>query len=443
MSESGSVRTSLRQRPRVRYDTLGSFEGVDLGDDEADLRRLRPMSSSDEDDGAGEGDGTDGSATKRKGKGKGRETASKRGRGGSAAGKSRTGRSREASESEFELDEDADDGVHEDDLDPDAVDDDSGGEPFDDEYDDDIVDFGDAKKSKKNARKGGPSGSGKSMARGGEYDSDADALLASQYSRKHKLVKSAKKDPAALNISQFGGAIAKAFKQGNWRILVENTLPLHPTGQTYLRSPPDLSKFSDIWIADTEDMPKGRGMTDEQGVGMLHGHWTKVPLEMPYTWWAGQGWWPDCYYAYEGEENGDARMAGHGEGKRKRRKIDWKKEKGEDHWKQKVDVKLGLDQVGRYELASLRHLTIAEAQEYIPIREHNPEPTLIIGLRTEEDEGAEQDPPEAYKFQALQAMQFRGGSMRQCQVFDAGQYVSGMDWCPMSEEDSASRSTLL
>lgn len=28
--------------------------------------------------------------------------------------------------------------------------------------------------------------------------------------------------------------------------------------------------------------------------------------------------------------------------------------------------------------------------------------------------------------------------MRQCQVFDAGQYVSGMDWCPMSEEDSAS-----
>lgn len=31
-----------------------------------------------------------------------------------------------------------------------------------------------------------------------------------------------------------------------------------------------------------------------------------------------------------------------------------------------------------------------------------------------------------------------GGSLRQCQVFDAGQYVSGMDWCPMSEEDSAS-----
>lgn len=28
--------------------------------------------------------------------------------------------------------------------------------------------------------------------------------------------------------------------------------------------------------------------------------------------------------------------------------------------------------------------------------------------------------------------------MRQCQVFDAGQYVSGMDWCPMSEADSAS-----
>jgi hypothetical protein len=32
--------------------------------------------------------------------------------------------------------------------------------------------------------------------------------------------------------------------------------------------------------------------------------------------------------------------------------------------------------------------------------------------------------------------------MRQCQVFDAGQYVSGMDWCPMSEEDSASMSPL-
>jgi hypothetical protein len=81
-----------------------------------------------------------------------------------------------------------------------------------------------------------------------------------------------------------------------------------------------------------------------------------------------------------------------------------------------------------------------QAREYLPLREQNPEPTIIIGLRTEEDEGADVDPPEAYKFQALQAMQFRGGSMRQCQVFDAGQYVSGMDWCPMSEEDSASKS---
>lgn len=362
MSESGSVRSSLRQRPRVRYDTLGSFEGVDLGDDEAELRRLRPMSSSDEDDrGAEDENGLDGSAMKRKSKGKGKETASKKGRGGSSAGKSRMGRSREASESEFELDEDADDGAHEDDLDPDAVDEDSGGEGFDDYDDDDIVDFGDRKSAKKNAKKGGPSGSGKGMARAKENDSDADALFASQYSVKNKLGKNAKKDSSALNVNQFGGAIAKAFKQGNWRVLVENTLPLHPTGQTFLRAPPDLSKFSDVWVVDTEENPKGRGLSDEEGVGMLHGHWTKVPLEMPYTWWTGQGWWPDCYYAYEDEGNGDARMTGHGKGRRKRRKIDWKTEKGEDYWKQKVDVTLDLDQVGRYELASLHHLTIAYA----------------------------------------------------------------------------------
>ncbi|KAJ9093228.1 hypothetical protein QFC19_008434 [Naganishia cerealis] len=440
MSESGSVRSSLRQRPRVRYDTLGSFEGVDLGDDD-ELRRLRPMSSSDEDEGA-PGLEDDGSAGfKRKGKGKTKETASKRGRGGSGGGRSGAGRSRDMpSESEFELDEDADNGGHDDELDPDAVDEDSGGEGVDDEYDDDIVDFGEGKSARKNARKGGPSGSGKT-SRGApiEDNSDEDALLAAQFSQKHKLVKDSKRDPAAQNITQFGGAIAKAFKQGNWRVLVQNTLPLHPTGQTYLRSPPDLSKFSDVWIADTENLPKGRGWSDVQGVAMLHGHWTKVPLEIPWNWWAGQGWWPDCYYAYEDEGNDHTRMGNHEKGQRKRRKIDWKEEKPQDHWKQKVDVKLDLDQVGRYELGSLQHLTIAEAQEYIPIREHNPEPTLIIGLRTEEDEGADQDPPEAYKFQALQAMQFRGGSMRQCQVFDAGQFVSGMDWCPMSEEDSAKR----
>lgn len=406
---SGAARASLRRKPRVRYDTLGGFEGVDLGDDE-ELRRLRPMSSSEDEGGFNSGDGNASSARK----GKGRAPA---GRGTSA------GRSREASESEFELDEDADDAGHDDELDLDVVDEESGCEGRDHEYDDeDVLDFSqDAGKKTSKKKRPPTASSGPPPGLGGaEYGSDEDAFLAAQFSKRNKLATGGKKGGAVTpNITQFGGAIAKAFKQGTWQVLVENTLPLHPTGQSYLLSPPDLGKFSNVLVVDTEENPRGQGLSEAQRTTMLHGHWTKVPLETPWSWWAGQAWWPDCYQDREIVRDNT------GAEQRKRRRIDWKKEHPKDHWKQKVEVKLDLGDVGRYNVGDIKHKTIAcascftrfpgvadwlirrQARDYLPLREHNPEPTLIIGLRTEEDEGADIDPPEAYKFQALQAMQFR------------------------------------
>lgn len=349
---SGSVRTSLRRKPRVRYDTLGGFEGLDLGDDD-ELRRLRPMSSSEDEGGFNGGAGSVSSARK----GKRKESVGVTGRGMSTGGRS-AGRSREASESEFELDEDADDAGHDDELDPDAVDDESGGEGRDREYDeDDLVDFSQdgGKKSAKKKRRTGTASSGPPPGLGGaEYGSDEDAFLAAQFSKRNQLVASGKKDGAATpNITQFGGAIAKAFKQGTWQVLVENTLPLHPTGQSFLLSPPDLGKFSDVWVVDTEENPRGQGLSDSQRTAVLHGHWTKVPLETPWNWWMGQAWWPDCYQDHEvvRDESGAEQ--------RKRRRIDWKQEKPKDHWKQKVEVQLDLKDVGRYNVKDIGHMTIA------------------------------------------------------------------------------------
>ena len=34
-----------------------------------------------------------------------------------------------------------------------------------------------------------------------------------------------------------------------------------------------------------------------------------------------------------------------------------------------------------------------------------------------------------------------GTTQKQAQLFDAGGFVSGMDWCPMSEEESSSESS--
>lgn len=328
MSESGSVRTSLRKRPRVRYDTLGSFEGVDLGDDEADLRRLRPMSDSEDD--AANGDAT-GSVSR---KGMGKAVARSRGR-------SLTGRSREASsESEFELDQDADEGGHDDDFEHDAVEDESGGEGHGYDYDDDdVLDF-----SKDD--RGGRPGNKKRNQRPSrtDYNSDEDAFLAAQFSKRNKLVVAKNGTP---NVTQFGGVIAKAFKQGNWQVLVRNTLPMHPTGQTFLLSSPDLAKLSRLLIVDTPKNPRGQGLDEEQRAAVLHGHWTKVPLETPWNWWMGQAWWPDCYQAFETVD-----------GHRKRRKIDWKTEEPKDLWKQKVDVSLALEDVGRLEMTDIKHMTI-------------------------------------------------------------------------------------
>jgi hypothetical protein len=320
MSESGSVRTSLRKRPRVRYDTLGSFEGVDLGDDD-ELRRLRQMSDSDDDAGHEEATGS----VSKKGKGKART-------------RSLTGRSREASESEFELDQE-EEGGHDDDFEHDVVDDESGGEHGYEYDDDDVLDF-----SKDEGGRSGKKKRSQAPPRAAE-NSDEDAVLAAQFSKRHKLVPTQKS--GTPNVTQFGGAIAKAFKQGNWQVLVKNTLPLHPTGQTFLLSAPDLAKLSDILIPDTPGNPRGQGLSESQRATVLHGHWTKVPLETPWNWWMGQAWWPDCYQSFEMVD-----------GQRKRRKIDWKIEEPKDHRKQKVDVSLGLEDVGRLEMDGIKHMTI-------------------------------------------------------------------------------------
>lgn len=330
MSESGSTRTSLRKRPRVRYDTLGSFEGVDLGDDEAELRRLRPMSDSDDDDQHDDAAGS----TSKKGKGK----ASARG-----SSQRSTGRSREASESEFELDQDAEEAGQDDDYEHEVVDDDSGGEGQNYEYDDDdVIDFSKEDEGGRKGKKKRNQGPARTA-----YNSDEDAFLAAQFSKRNKLVNSHSQKAGTPQLTQFGGAIAKAFKQGNWQVLVRNTLPLHPTGQSFLLARPDLAKLSQILTVDTLGNPRGQGLNEEQRAAVLHGHWTKVPLETPWNWWMGQAWWPDCYQSFNTVD-----------GQRKRRKIDWKIEEPKSHWRAKVDVSLALETVGRLELDDIKHMTI-------------------------------------------------------------------------------------
>ena len=288
------------------------------------------MSDSEDDDQHGD---VTGSAAK---KGKGKAPA----RGSSQRS---TGRSREASESEFELDQDAEEAGQDDDYEHDVVDDDSGGEGQNYEYDDDdIIDFS---KDDEGGRKGKKKRT-QAPARTA-YNSDEDAFLAAQFSKRNKLVNANSQKAGTPQLTQFGGAAAKAFKQGNWQVLVRNTLPLHPTGQQFLLDPPDLAKLSRILTVDTPENPRGQGLNEEQRAAVLHGHWTKVPLETPWNWWMGQAWWPDCYQSFDTVD-----------GQRKRRKIDWKIEEPKYHWRAKVNVSLALTDVGRMEMSEIKHMTI-------------------------------------------------------------------------------------
>jgi hypothetical protein len=60
--------------------------------------------------------------------------------------------------------------------------------------------------------------------------------------------------------------------------------------------------------------------------------------------------------------------------------------------------------------------------------------TLILGLDNEAAEMKE----EKIETKMFDSRKLGGSSQRQANLFDAGGYVSGLEWCPMSETESSS-----
>ncbi|EIW71800.1 hypothetical protein TREMEDRAFT_27087 [Tremella mesenterica DSM 1558] len=146
------------------------------------------------------------------------------------------------------------------------------------------------------------------------------------------------------------------------------------------------------------------------------------PLVSPWQSWEGDGYWPEMYTGVRNESY----VGKSGQGK--------KKSNGElrGEWISREDVRLGMDDVGKWKIDELEILDEKEAERFLPSpkdKEGNPWIRCHVGLYPN------QHPVDFKRFDTKLIHDY--SPVSQGFIFSAGGPIWGLDWCPYPERLSA------
>ncbi|WVR07791.1 hypothetical protein IAU60_004834 [Kwoniella sp. DSM 27419] len=130
-------------------------------------------------------------------------------------------------------------------------------------------------------------------------------------------------------------------------------------------------------------------------------------IGLPYEEWRGEGWWPEMYVGSQGGSSGSR-----------------------EQWIAKDDVRLGLDEVGRWTKEELTILSDGDADAYLPTpfnRQGEPHISCYLGPHYA------QTKVDFSLFDSMSIASTNPNVPREGHTFFAGGPIWGMDWAPCPE----------
>jgi hypothetical protein len=254
--EAGPSRRSGRRTPRVNYDLVSAFEGI-----QDDQPHRLPMS----DDDSSESDrGPKAKSQKNKGKGKGKAVVT-----GSDA-------------SEFDPNEDDNEDVE---MDYPSADERSVGTPLADEEE-----SGGEQLQKIKGKKLASEAYSRAAKTPGDDGDKPDDQVILDFNHIY--------DPGHTLSRRY--VLRRDYPKQRHAVR-RNELPIRPFGLTRLKNQPHLGRLSEIEITP------GTGLQDHEKFNLIQEILHSVPQEVPPELWAGEGWWSDSWRYEEGVPQWTAR----------------------------------------------------------------------------------------------------------------------------------------
>lgn len=180
-------------------------------------------------------------------------------------------------------------------------------------------------------------------------------------------------------------------------------IPLHPIGLTRLTSEPDLASTSQV-----ESNPQAFELKEHDMLLNSNETALTAPLEIPWDLWRGEGWWPECW-SYDTPDK--------------------------PTWTDRNHVDVGLHSVGRCTREQLDILDSQSGRTFLPKRLGDQ--TLTLHLEPPPNDNT--SGPQPTQWNAFDARSLGGPTKPGSFLFDAGGHVSGLEWCPLSEQSASSR----